>query len=1016
MRAAKKMVGTSSGKVRRVLFLLISLVVSCNGWSQAGNYAFTTGTGAALNSMAGSTQIIGSGTDDASSAVTNIGFTFTFACTNYTQFSASSNGLMGLGGTAVSSSFSNSMTGSATYPIIAAIWDDMHTCTTGKVHYRLTGAAPNRVLTVEWLFGNYGESGGAYTKTVQVRLYETTNVVEIVYGTNGGATYSGATIGIASGSTSYQSVSTTGNTSSNTVPNDANTTLPASGRRYTFTPSAAASTYTSSTVTQQATGPILRCGTNQLIIGIQVVAAVGCSALNLTTFQLAAGSSTNLVADVTKIHIYYTGSSSTFATTNEFVAGGTTPTGATNTINGSQSLTSGTNYFWVTYDMNTGATVGNLTDASCTQLTVGGSNYAPSTTNPAGNGTIAMCVAPGGVGSGLETWLRADLGTVGGPALTGWNNQASGAATTLNGNPNIVTNNASYNYNPYIDFAGPAGTLLSGVAANRQCVLLNSYAGMDGPSYKSFFFAFQLNDLTRVNTHVATVRDVTWGFPVNGTLHGGLSGANATLMESGYDATDFGLSSAAGTWQRNQVNIGSDAVHSSTKHILSANCTSGGSTTVNAFLGGQNDDAGGGFVGHPRDWKGPAAEVIGFTNSLTATERQRVDSYLAIKYGITLPNNYLSTTGATIFTVAAPYNNNIIGIGRDDNEALTQKQSHYDNDLVRLFLGTLAAMNASNVSTFSVDNSYVVMGDNNGAHCATAASNAEMPTGLASCTLFSRLEKEWKVQRTNMAQTYNMSVSLAACGAPGSVNTAHLRLLVDDDGNFANGGTQCYYIGDGTGINFTYANPYITVQNISTTHIPNNAVKYITIASINSATPLPVQLVSFDAQLNNVKRYVDLTWTTESEINMNHFTVEKLVDNVWTELEEVKAIGQENEQTNYATIDFYPAPGINYYRLKQTENDGLHYYSEVRSVILDISDDYLQVAPNPANSSVQLIYKDLQDAQIQLIDAAGRVVKCPVQFTGDNSCTLDVEQLASGYYSVVVTGEKVLQARVLIQH
>lgn len=1016
MRALFLSVRTKSFRSFHLITLFFFGLLWQNGWGQAGNYAFTTGTGATLNSMAGSTQLVAANMDDGSSAVTNIGFTFTFACTNYTQFSASSNGLLGLGGTAVTTSYSNAMTGSASYPIVAAAWDDMSTCTTGKVHYRLTGAAPNRVLTVEWLFGNLSENSGAYTKTVQVRLYETTNVVEIVYGTNGGAAYSSATVGIASSSTSYQSVSTATNTSSNSVPNDANTTLPASGRRYTFTPSAAASTYTSSTVTQQATGPILRCGTNQLIIGIQVVASVGCSALNLTTFQLAAGSSTNLVTDVTKIHIYYTGSTATFATTNEFVAGGTTPAGATNTINGSQSLTTGTNYFWVTYDMNTSATVGNLTDASCTQVTVGGSNYVPSTTNPAGNGTIAMCVAPGGVGSGLETWLRADVGTVGGPALTGWNNQASGAATTLNGNPNIVTNNASYNYNPYIDFAGPAGTLLSGVAANRQCVLLNTYAGMDGPSYKSFFFAFQLNDLTRVNTHVATVRDVTWGFPVNGTLHGGLSGSNATIMESGYDATDFGLSSAAGTWQRNQVNIGSDAVHSSTKHILSANCTSGGSTTVNAFLGGQNDDAGGVFVGHPRDWKGPAAEVIGFTNSLTATERQRVDSYLAIKYGITLPNNYLSTTGATIYTVAAPYNNNIIGIGRDDNEALTQKQSHYDNDLVRLFLGTLAAMNASNASSFTVDNSYVVMGDNNGAHCATAASNAEMPTGLASCTLFSRLEKEWKVQRTNMAQNYNMSVSLAACGAPGSVNTAHLRLLVDDDGNFANGGTQCYYIGDGTGINFTYANPYITVQNISTTHIPNNSIKYITIASINAATPLPVQLVSFDAKLNDVKRYVDVTWITESEINMDYFSVEKLIDGEWTNLENVPAIGLENEQTQYATIDFHPAAGINYYRLKQTENDGNYYYSDVRSVILDISDEFLQVAPNPANNSVQLILKDIQQAQIQLIDASGRRVTCPVQFTGDNSCTLNVEQLASGYYSVVVTGEKIVQAKVLIQH
>src|SRR4051812_36864480 len=77
--------------------------------AQAGAYAFSTSTGASLTTMTGSTQILGTLQDDASSAVTNIGFTFTFACTSYTQFSASSNGLMGLGSSAVTSTYSNSI-------------------------------------------------------------------------------------------------------------------------------------------------------------------------------------------------------------------------------------------------------------------------------------------------------------------------------------------------------------------------------------------------------------------------------------------------------------------------------------------------------------------------------------------------------------------------------------------------------------------------------------------------------------------------------------------------------------------------------------------------------------------------------------------------------------------------------------------------------------------------------------------------------------------------------------------
>lgn len=160
--------------------------------------------------------------------------------------------------------------------------------------------------------------------------------------------------------------------------------------------------YVSSNVTQLVTGSVSQCATYQQIICVPVVMGSGCTAGNLTQFQLGAGSSTNLLADVSKIHIFYTGTSNVYVATNEFVAGGTVPTGANNTINGSQALTpNATNYFWVTYDMNNSSTIGNLIDGSCTQITVGGSNQTPTTTNPAGTGTIVNCPCSFSLGSDL---------------------------------------------------------------------------------------------------------------------------------------------------------------------------------------------------------------------------------------------------------------------------------------------------------------------------------------------------------------------------------------------------------------------------------------------------------------------------------------------------------------------------------------------------------------------------------------------------------------------------------------
>ena len=780
-------------------------------------------------------------------------------------------------------------------------------------------------------------------------------------------------------------------------------------------------TVTSATVTQSSTANVQNCATNQIVVALQVTMSAG-SSVNLTQIQ-ANLSGTAAATAFSSCKIYYTGASATFSTGTLF--GSAVPTVATYSVNGSQALVAGTNYFWLTLDLNNTGAVGATVDAVITQFTANALNFnsgsvpALSPTNPAGSRPIILCLAPGGVNSGLETWLRADMGTTGVASMTGWSNQvATGTATNLNGNPSLNTTTTAYNYNYVVDFAGPAGTLDGGIAANRQCILLNGYSGITGIDYKSVFFTFQLNDLTRLNTHCATVRGVTMSTPANGTWHGDANGASASILLEAYDITDFGTGSPAGTWQRNQVNILSNSNHSSTKHILSTVCQTGGSTTLNAFLGGQNDQTPAtSFAGHVRDWKGPVGEIIGFTNALTVTERQRVDTYLAVKYGITLPNNYLSTNGSTIYTVSAPYINNIIGIGRDDSEALTQKQSHYDNDNVRIYLGALAAMNVSNGSSFTVDRSYVMMGDNNGAHCATAAALAEMPAPIGvNCTLYSRIEKEWKVTRTNMAQNYNMDVRLAGCGAPGSVNVAHLRLLVDDDGNFANGGTTCYYNGDGTGIVFSYTNPIITISGINTTHIPDNATRFITIASINIATPLPVELLEFDAQLND-ERTVDLTWSTLSEHNSDYFNVQKLNEQqVWETIGVVDAKGESSQKTHYATIDPKPYLGVNYYRLMQVDNDGVFEFSETRSVALNASPTLL-LFPNPAGNFVQLIQEDIAEKEIVLIDETGRSIAFVKEIKSDDTIVINTQQLANGVYYVSIEADAARSVqKIVVQH
>lgn len=768
---------------------------------------------------------------------------------------------------------------------------------------------------------------------------------------------------------------------------------------------------TAATVTQVASGALPRCGANQGILCLQITTTGVTSPKTVTQIQTNV-SGTITMGAISNVDVYYTGTSSTFATTTLF-GSNASPSTSTYNINGSQNLQSGVNYFWLVYDLNNTGTLAATVDGLITQFTASATNYntgsspAISTTNPAGSGSLTICTAPGGILTGLDIWVKADVG------LT--NQAPSATGITANGAPAINSVAQSYNYNPYIDFTAPAATLDGGLAASRQFLKINGFSDIAGIDYRTFFFTLQLDDLTRVNTHLATVSGITTSAgPASGTLHGHLVGAQAAIHQDVYDA-DFASTAPAGTWKQNYANASATSLHLTSKHIVSA--SSANPTMINVLLGGQNDlSPASSFAGHARDWKGPVAEVIAYTTQLNATDNQKVHSYLAIKYGLTLPMNYLNTAGSTIFTYAAPYNLNIIGIGRDDNEALNQKQSHQNDDTVRIYISGLAAMNASNGGSFSTDNSYVLQGSDNRKLCSSVSAMSEVPTGLTNCLITSRLEREWKVTRTNMAQSYNMDVKLSSCANPGSVNVAHLRLLVDDDGNFGNGGTQCYYNGDGSGIVFSYSNPTITISNISTTHIPNNATKFITIASINLATPLPVEFLYFDAKLNE-KKTVDLPWLTTREVNNDYFEVEKSLDaKTWVKIAEVDGHGSSSEQHSYYLEDLYPQSGNNYYRLKQFDFNGEFTYSDIRSVELS-KEGLFVVYPNPGNQTVILNGAGIANHPFEVLDYLGNVVAVEHHIISGDHVELNTEALATGLYCIRVwNGTQADVQKVMIVH
>ncbi len=110
-----------------------------------------------------------------------------------------------------------------------------------------------------------------------------------------------------------------------------------------------------------------------------------------------------------------------------------------------------------------------------------------------------------------------------------------------------------------------------------------------------------------------------------------------------------------------------------------------------------------------RFWHGDIAEIAAYNTTHSSTSRNHIESYLAIKYGITLSNSgggtngdYTATNNNLIWDASdnSGYHIDVIGIGRDDSTALLQKQSHQFDDTTRIYLSTLTSSNTLNSGVF----------------------------------------------------------------------------------------------------------------------------------------------------------------------------------------------------------------------------------------------------------------------------------------------------------------------------
>jgi hypothetical protein len=183
-------------------------------------------------------------------------------------------------------------------------------------------------------------------------------------------------------------------------------------------------------------------------------------------------------------------------------------------------------------------------------------------------------------------------------------------------------------------------------------------------------------------------------------------------------------------------------------------------------------------------------EVIIYPAEIIGAGRNKIESYLAIKYGITLDQttaqNYTLSNNAIAWnaSLAGIFSRDIAGIARDDISSLSQTKSQSANNTGDIIVSTVGTI-GSNYQSLVWANDGTATG---------SFTSTDSPTG------YSRITREWQFQEKNV-DIGNVKVSYPASSFASGA-TSPMYMLVDSNSVFATG--SAVYTGTLVGANWEF--------------------------------------------------------------------------------------------------------------------------------------------------------------------------------------------------------------------
>ena len=393
--------------------------------------------------------------------------------------------------------------------------------------------------------------------------------------------------------------------------------------------------------------------------------------------------------------------------------------------------------------------------------------------------------------SGNILWLRADIGVTGVATVTGWQDQVPGSALVATNTGNAPaklgdgTATDGLNFNPTISFTESSSQDLEitgggvlGNATNYDNLWVYAVSASNSATNASHVFSnavtggnveFEVpttGSLFSFDTSVGTTPAAAWG---------GTAGA--------FNLWNAGSSTGTSTPSGNNKALYRDGLEFGLNSVATGTFTSNNSSS---FIG--SDASGANF------FDGQIAEIMVFNTVPTSAEQQIIQSYLAVKYGITLDQtdndatieegDYVLQGGSIVWDESenSTYHNDVAGIGRDDDKFLNQKQSRSINSTaeVTIGLGQIAANNGSNSNSFNANGNFLMWGHNG---VTLTAGNTSSVSLLCESEL--QLDRVWKVVETGSVGTVEVAISETLLNGILTSTSTEVRVFkVADDANF----------------------------------------------------------------------------------------------------------------------------------------------------------------------------------------------------------------------------------------